>query len=748
MTEVKKPVLLDANLNDETMLHPASGTLKLQMTGTSEATLTLEDKAESIGMHRWVKIWSRNGLVGYFRRSSRGRNIGNDNTYTLKHGIDILQDSVWDAETTFTGTMTQFLTALLDKQTHLIKGVKPWVLGGCADTSSVSKNINYDNLLDLLEGAVDEGGGYYFSYNQSVWPWQLFLVAKSSSVASEFRLDRNMEKCQIKDNDSEMCTRLILSVNKMVKDNTLSGYTADGSDVNQNSTVIRTYNNTTAQASYGVIVKTADIDVENDTFPNGPFPEADAWAADFLAQRAEPMLQVEIDGTVLSGLTGDTWDESSVGTMVRVALPDYATAIAERCVTVTYPNLYAEPERITVSLANALPKFTKTMQSTQKTVAKNSRSSRKSNREAESFEQHFKITDKAGNVLQQAGLKMDANGLLVYADDNVNMVGSKFNVQADKIGMVVGTNSGGNFIKAAEIAVAINTTTGEGTAYVNADHVNISATQTAYSLAGEMERDANGKLIIKSAGGMYVRKTISGVTAEFGVYDNNNLTAGVIATIVNGESSTLIKGTKIQIGTSDTVGTWISNKTYLNDVTADYIKTKIATVSALNTQNIYSSGTVFVTYDLTGTGNSEINIMNTNKSAYFTDILVGASVSLDGTELTLTNLNGDTVTFEKGSGGGDYDEGYDEGWDDGYASGYYDGYIDGEAEGGGGGYTSDDILIGNVQHYASEPSGTSLSTLSQEIAAAYATSRGRWITFDAYLDGESDVKRYKINCTF
>ena len=470
MTEVKRPILLDANLADLTMLHPNKGTLKLQMEDVSECTLTLEDKAETIPMHRWVKIWNRGGFVGFFRRTSRGRNIGTDNSYTLRHGIDILQDSVWDAETTFEGTKTQFLTALLDKQTHLIQGPgdnaprKPWVLGSCADTSSVKKDIKYDNLLDLFEGAAEKGGGYYFTYNMSVWPWQVSLVAKPNNVESEFRLDRNMERCQIKDSDAEMCTRLILNINKMVKDNTLSGYTADGTDVKQNSSTYKTYNNTAAQSSYGIIIKTDDIDVETDA-------EADAWAADYLARRAEPLLQVEIDGEVLKGITGDDWDESKIGTMVRVALPDYATAIAERCVTITYPELYANQNRITVSLANALPTFTNKMKETQQTVKRNSRGGRSNAREAKSFEQHFQITDKAGNVLQQAGLKLDPNGLLVYATDNVNMVGSKFNVQADKIGMVVGySDSVGNYIKAGEICVAINEDN-SSSAYINASKI-------------------------------------------------------------------------------------------------------------------------------------------------------------------------------------------------------------------------------------------------------------------------------------
>ena len=192
MSEVKKPVLLDANLADEKILHPGKGSLKLQMDGVDEVTLSLEDRAETIPMHRFVKIFNQLGFVGYFRRTSRGQNIGTENTYTLRHGIDILQDSVWDAEETFTGTKDQLMAAILNKQTQLINGVKPWALGSCADTSSITKDINYDNLLDLLEDLAEDGGGYYFTYNQSVWPWTVSLVAKPSGVASEFRLDRNI----------------------------------------------------------------------------------------------------------------------------------------------------------------------------------------------------------------------------------------------------------------------------------------------------------------------------------------------------------------------------------------------------------------------------------------------------------------------------------------------------------------------------------------------------------------------------
>ena len=126
-------------------------------------------------------------------------------------------------------------------------------------------------------------------------------------------------------------------------------------------------------------------------------------------------------------------------------------------------------------------------------------------------------------------------------DENVK-TWTEFYKTNDKIGMLVGTREGDNYIKAGEIGLAINETgkpgSYESTAFINADHVNISATQTNYSLAGELERDADGKLIIKSAGGMYIQRTESGITSEFGIWDKGNLTGGIMVQQINGQQGT------------------------------------------------------------------------------------------------------------------------------------------------------------------------------------------------------------------
>ena len=583
MIEVKKPMLLDSSLNEVEILHPRKASASIRMCGVSEWSLTLPNDAPAIGMHNWVKLYNQNGFAGIYRMTSSDREVMTDKTYVLKHGIDILHDSHWEAETDFSGTRTEFLTAVLNQQKNLIGGVKPWVLGTCDDTATMTKKINYDNCLDLLQWLEDEGGDYVFTYDQSSFPWTVNFVSKSSTVACEFRLKRNMEKCQISINDSKLCTRLLLEVNAMMPDEDLD-------DVDQNERIVRTYDNATAQATYGIITKHEDIDTK-DTLPSGPFTEADAYAQKYLNERADPVLTVRIDGYELSKYTGDSWDEAQIGTLCRVAVPDYATFISERLTQVNYPDVFGLPGKVTVTLSNATSKYLRdqedlssTMENQQAEVRRLGGGGRGSAREIESFDQHFQITDKNNNILKQAGLHLDAQGMLVYADDNVNMIGSRFNVQADKISMVVGTNQQGNYIKAGEITLAINATTGQSTALIDANHVNISGTNTVQTIAGAMERDTNGDLIIKEGVGFKLRKATSGGgTAEYGVWDEGNLTAGVIVGKINGQTGTFVK---ISADVIELDGTTVASKLSGQQIVCNNIHT-------MTGQNLFEGATGF-----------------------------------------------------------------------------------------------------------------------------------------------------------
>ena len=112
----------------------------------------------------------------------------------------------------------------------------------------------------------------------------------------------------------------------------------------------------------------------------------------------------------------------------------------------------------------------------------------------------------------------------------------------NQIGMVVGYRNGTNYIKAGQIVLAINESGKPGqyesAAYVNANHVNISATDTAHLLAGSIAYDENGKLVLKdsSGAGIYIER--QGGAASFGIWDKGNLDGGVMVTQINGQTGT------------------------------------------------------------------------------------------------------------------------------------------------------------------------------------------------------------------
>ena len=133
---------------------------------------------------------------------------------------------------------------------------------------------------------------------------------------------------------------------------------------------------------------------------------------------------------------------------------------------------------------------------------------------------------------------------------------SKYQTWFDKtdtlIGMWAGIKDGDGYLKVGQICLAINESD-EILAYINADHVNISATTTIHTLAGSIEYDANGKLIIHEGGGVYVERTNQGTTAQFGVWDRGNLTGGVMVQQINGQTSVQIDGDRVDINGSHIV---------------------------------------------------------------------------------------------------------------------------------------------------------------------------------------------------
>ena len=444
---IRQPGLLDSELQEIARLTPSAATFSFKYNAVSEATLTVPEDGPAVGMHNWVALYGLRGFLGVYRVVNAAQTVGRQIQLSLLHGIDILSDSVWEpasagaSEETFSGNMTQYLTAILNHQTHLIQigesdPVKPWVLGSCASSEVITdKKLGYNRLSDLLMDTVPEGGDYELVYDMTVFPWTVSMVAKSSAVAGEFRAAHNMSGVTITYNDADLCTRLALAVT--------SGGTSR----------VKIYNaGAIAQNTWGIVTKTASIDT-NDTLSNPTWPEADAWAAAFFALHAQPSVQVQVEGEDLARQTGDTWDEAALGRMMRVPLPDYNTTVTARAVQVDYPDPYGQPERVTVSLANTLPQFTEQIRIVEKTAnsaygragaaaAKAEEADEKADEVI--YRTDFTKTDRGIGMLAQAiGVKIDpqthlpvydeVTGQYAFEGNNGATLSGFLSVEADKV---------------------------------------------------------------------------------------------------------------------------------------------------------------------------------------------------------------------------------------------------------------------------------------------------------------------------
>ena len=405
---VRHPGLLDGTLAEVDRLTPIFESLTFNMVGSGEATLTVPEDGPTVTIHDWMSLYNQRGFAGIFRVSNVARTYKRQITLSLLHGIDVLNDSVWAEQTEFSGTKREYLTRLLDQQTHLINGQRPWRLGVCEDESDYTRDINYDRLYDLMAELVEEGDDYYITYDQTAFPWTVNYVRKQDDAACEFRLSRNVRTATVTYNDADLCTRLHLSVNVQVTD--------EATGTTSTETVIRTYDNAEAQSRWGIVVKTADIDTEDD-IAAGKFPEADAWAKAFLAKRSEPSVQIQIEGEELAEQTGDKWDELSIGRMCQVPLPAYGQTFLERAMSVTYPDVYGEPDRVSVSLANALPQFSEGLTDAQKAAEKAARTARGASRGAASAKE---LTRWSQHV-QYYGEALDGSGVLTLYESGIDM---------------------------------------------------------------------------------------------------------------------------------------------------------------------------------------------------------------------------------------------------------------------------------------------------------------------------------------
>ena len=348
---VRLPRLLQKALNadgktlkEKARFHPIKMTPTLNMIPLSTATMVIPEDDPDVAMHDFIELYNQHGSIGIFRVISVRTNYRQQREIEMNHAFDLLSDAIYPGspagDEDFEGTVAGYLMELIGAQTQKLNGTAYWQLGTCADTSYWSKKIAYDNVLEGFMDVAKDHEDYWFTFDFTTFPWTVNFVRRNSTVVSEFRLRRNIESCQVTLDDSSLCTRLYLSVTTKTTV-TESGQTAG----EKTSSTYYTYNDDSAQSTYGIVCKAAGID-------KWEVPDVSAWVDAYFERHSQPSVQIQIEGEDLKELTGESIDEMHLGRICRTALPAYDDVFLERIVSVTYPDALRMPTRVTVALAN------------------------------------------------------------------------------------------------------------------------------------------------------------------------------------------------------------------------------------------------------------------------------------------------------------------------------------------------------------------------------------------------------------
>lgn len=315
---VRLPRLLDSSMQELARLNPASLSLDENLAPLSTAQMVLPEGACAAETGQLVELYTSHGSAGIFRVQQAEQDYGGRVTLALEHGLTTLGDGIMPGEGEQSGTARQLVSAILACQPKTM-----WVLGAVAVPDSMTLTWKNDNanLLESLCSLMDELPGYRLTFDQSVFPWVLNIEALPDADGCECRLSRNLSSLRVEEDRSELCTRLYVSGLASPMDADTIG-------------------------TLGVVTRYMDAD------PDIGAEELTKQGLAFLEAHKSPAISVTMDAVDWYEATGEPFDRFTLGKVCRVCLPDYGRTIRQRVIGLSWPDVYGQPDQVTVKLAS------------------------------------------------------------------------------------------------------------------------------------------------------------------------------------------------------------------------------------------------------------------------------------------------------------------------------------------------------------------------------------------------------------
>lgn len=291
------------------------------------ADMEIPTGENSASYRDWIHLYTAKGSAGIFRVTGIEPSIGNSDRVQLRHGVCVLADDapVFPKNENggmdeIEGTVSQLLTRLWGMR-GVTETPKYWRLGTMAETPVVKYQPGTDSLLQAVQKIIAKTDGYALSFEQSQFPWTLSVIKLPNAAQCEGRFSRNLDGVDIRIDDSEHYTRVYLDNEERYIDADTVG-------------------------TWGVISYILPV-------PEGATEESvSAHVADFLALHKDPTVSITCSGVDLSRITGQPLDSMELGLICRACLPKYNTTITERIVTLSVPDVFEDPDGISISMRN------------------------------------------------------------------------------------------------------------------------------------------------------------------------------------------------------------------------------------------------------------------------------------------------------------------------------------------------------------------------------------------------------------
>ena len=339
VSPVRLPRLLDANdtvhpFSEITRLHPSRLSVSIKRTPLSSADMELT--GEDVPVRSFAELYTIHGSAGIYRAAQVETDYADDSSRVAwEHGICTLGDVIYTEKEEQSKSVTDMLNTLLGLQGERTY----WTVGRVETGDTVTLTPNGQTVLDLLLTMMEQLPDYMLAFDQSTFPWELSVVKKPQEITAEGRLSRNLSSVRVQYDDSELCTRVYA--------NGLENGYMDSDNV----------------ATYGLVEHSLTLseDIEQ--------AEAETIASRYLEKRDTPAVAIEIDAVDLSLATGEALDAFTISKRFRLALPAYGQTFEEDIIGIEYADVYGEPERVTLELANEIADINEKTRKAQKVAA-------------------------------------------------------------------------------------------------------------------------------------------------------------------------------------------------------------------------------------------------------------------------------------------------------------------------------------------------------------------------------------------